>query len=146
MKTNKKNEIDREIIISSSYCNIIKQIVCSHSGISINKLLVFAYIVKKNRFYEFDIYSGRDGNDLVFKAISQISGSFDDYCESVQFIVFAIHLLAINNVISFHAGHLFWPDAKAKVTIGFSRFIDKTLDESGPLSDRQFLKEVISNV
>ena len=141
----RKNEIDLEIIMASSYCDIIKQIISRHSGMSINKLLVFSYIIKKDDFNNFDIYNGKNDKDLVLKALSQMAGNFDDFCENIQYILFATHLLIKNEIILQHTEKLLWRDNKV-LDVNYSKFIDKAMDASQTFSDRQFLREVLSNV
>lgn len=48
----KQTSIDAEVMQLSVYCDIVVGILKSIEELSINKVMVFAYILKKNRFYK----------------------------------------------------------------------------------------------
>ena len=55
MQTN----VDAEVIQLSVYCDIIIGILKYIEEMSINKVMVFAYILKKNRFYIKQLLSAK---------------------------------------------------------------------------------------
>lgn len=140
-----KNKIELELILTSAYNKIIMDILKTHKNLSVNKTLVFAYLIKKRRFFDFDIYNASNKNDVVLKCISQLSGLYKDYCDNIKYIISAIHLLIINNKIAFHIGELIYLETSELFQMENS-FINRAISESKQYSDRQFLKEVIRNV
>ena len=77
-----------------------------------------------------------------------ISGEYVEYCENINFILKAIHLLISSKRIGLN-GCLLENIKEQNVEKSFyqeSAFIEKAIEESKKMSDRQFMKEVISNV
>ncbi|OOP72804.1 hypothetical protein [Clostridium beijerinckii] len=141
-------ELEAEAIQISIYCDIIIQILKRHKELSINKILVFAYLIKKERFIPFKIYNGNNTQDIVFKCISLLSGDYDEYCNNIQYIIKSIHLLITdklvqldNNILSCNANVEI-----TKVVYDENMFIEKSIEASKKMTDRQFLKEVVHNV
>ena len=92
-------KFEAEVVQIGIYCNIILTILKKHTELSVNKALLFAYIIKKERFIPERIYSGNNTQDILHKCISLISGDFVEYCNSIEFIIKAIHLLEKNGKI-----------------------------------------------
>lgn len=141
----KRIEKELEIILVSKYTEIILNILKMHKNLSVNKMLVFSYLMKKNNFYNCDIYSSRNTKDTVLKCISQLSGLYNDYCENLKYIISAMHLLIINDKISINCGDLNYRGIE-KTNEKNKSFINKAIEGSRHYSDRQFLKEVVKNV
>lgn len=140
-------KLEREVILTSIYCDILKKLVANYSGTSIAKLLVFSYIVKKKLTLKFEIYSGKNDKELVLKCLSQLAGLYDDFLKNIQFIINAMHILIQNERIECYRGDLLsGPALKASNRPPFGKFMDKVIIESINYSDRQFLREVISGV
>lgn len=141
----KKIEEELEIILISKYTEIILNILETHKKLSVNKTLVFSYLIKKNNFYNSNIYNVRNTKNTVLKCISQLSGLYNDYCENLKYIISAIHLLIINNKISLNSGNLIYLGI-TESSENKKSFINLAIKESQNYSDRQFLKEVVKNV
>src|SRR5690606_11343513 len=111
-------------------------------------LLFFAYIIKKERYIPNKIYNGNNTQDILHKCISLISGDFVEYCNSIQFIIKAIHLLEKNGKIFFENNQLrcLEEGRKHKVIYEENLFIEKAIESSKKISDKQFMREVIQNV
>ncbi|WP_270844322.1 hypothetical protein [Faecalibacillus intestinalis] len=144
-----KNDLYLETIQTSLYIDIILNILDNHNKLSLNKIIFFSFIIKNEKNYIQSMYRSNSKNNVVFKAISLISGSFTDYCNSIEFIIEAVHILIENQFISYKNGYLY----KEKYTIDKkiannieTTFIKKAIEESENMTDKQFLKEVINNV
>lgn len=141
-----KNELKTEVLLVSRYCSLITQILNVHKQLSVNKMIFFAYLLKNDNNYYNALYNANTDNDIVIKAISQISGNYTEYCKNIRYIVEAIHLLAENNDIILHNSILMCKHEGNLGDVYDNKFIKKAIDESDNFSDRQFLKEVLSNV
>lgn len=78
MQTN----VDAEVIQLSVYCDIIIGILKHIEEMSINKVMVFAYILKKNRFYKCKVFTANSKINIVIKALTLLNGLRDDYLTS----------------------------------------------------------------
>ena len=144
-----KNDLYLETIQTSLYIDIILNILDNHNKLSLNKIIFFSFIIKNEKNYIQSMYRSNSKNNVVFKAISLISGSFTDNGNSIEFIIEAVHILIENQFISYKNGYLY----KEKYTIDKkiannieTTFIKKAIEESENMTDKQFLKEVINNV
>ncbi|WP_421379586.1 hypothetical protein ACOJQI_15835 [Bacillus salacetis] len=140
-----KNIYEMEIILLSTYCDIALDILKKHKNLSVNKVITFSYIIKKNKYMNSSIYNASNKNDLVLKCLSQLNGLFDDYCENIQYIIGAIHLLIENKKISEVLGELIYIET-SEIVIVDNSFINNAIKESKKYSDKQFLKEVVRSV
>ena len=140
------NKLKMEILLISKYCDIVIKILAVHKDLSVNKTVFFAYLLNKKSFYFNDIYRSNTSVDTLLKSISQVAGNYDDYCQSIEFIIKAIHLLLTNQLLLINGTDLIY--AKEGITnLRYeNKFIKNAIIESQDLSDRQFLKEVINNV
>lgn len=141
-----KNKILAEAIIISGYCDIVLGILQKHEQLSINKLLFFSFIIKKNVFHYKEVYRANNSKDLLLKCISKMSGLFDDYCYEIEYIFKAIHLLISNEDLIIIENAVRYNSEMNKVIYAENTFIEKCINESKQMSDRQFLKEVMHNV
>lgn len=141
-------ELEAETIQVSIYCDIIVQVLKRHKELSINKLLVFTYLIKKERFIPYKIYKGNNKQDVVYKCISLLSGDYDGYCNSIKYIIKSIHLLVADEIIQLDNDLLRYRlDKKAEnVIYDENMFMEKAIEASKKMTDRQFLKEVMYNV
>ena len=141
-------ELEAETIQVSIYTNIVLNILKSHKELSVNKTLLFSYLIKKEKFRLGKIYNANNTQDVVCKAISLLSGEYVEYCENIKFILKAIHLLVISKRIELNGCLLSWINGQkvAKSLYQESPFIEKAIEESKKMSDRQIMKEVTSNV
>ncbi|MDD9786681.1 hypothetical protein PVE99_30445 [Priestia megaterium] len=140
----KNLKLEAETIQVSIYCEIILQILYKHKELSINKILVFAYLIKKDRFISRKIYNGNNTQDIIYKCISMLSGDYIEYCNSIEFILKAIHLLNENNLLSIENDVLHGSTAVTfdKYIYEESMFFEKAIEASKRMNDMQFMKEV----
>ena len=105
-------------------------------------------MIKKEKFRPRKIYTANNTQNVICKAISLLSGEYTEYCENVKFILKSIHLLIINQKIELNGCLLSWINGQEveKSLYQESPFVEKAIEESKKMSDRQFMKEVISNV
>lgn len=141
-----KNMILAEAIIISRYSDIILGMLQRHKELSINKVLVFSFLIKKNIFNVKEVYSAKNSVDIMLKCISKLSGTFQDYCNEIEYIFKAIHLLIKNGDLMFENQQIRYVSKSNKSTFVVEKFIDKCINESKKMTDRQFLKEVMNNV
>ncbi|MBP3359644.1 MAG: hypothetical protein J6N52_02220 [Clostridia bacterium] len=141
-----KNELKTELLLVSKYCSLITQILNVHKQLSVNKMIFFAFLLKNKDNYYKELYSANTDNDIVIKAISQISGNYIEYCVNIKYIIEAIHLLIENKDIILQNSILMCKNEGSFNNTYNNNFIKKAIDESNNFSDRQFLKEVLSNV
>lgn len=141
-----KNMRLAEAIIISRYCDIILGVLQKHNNLSVNKILVFSFLIKKNIFIDKEVYNTRNSKDIILKCISKLSGAFQDYCNEIEYIFKAIHLLIKNGDLLIESEILIYNSKNNKSVFIDSRFIDKCINESKKITDRQFLKEVMNNV
>ena len=59
-------DLQIEVIQASIYCDIIKRLLLQHRSVSIVKVIVFSFIIKKQQYLQKNIYTGRnrDGSDV----------------------------------------------------------------------------------
>lgn len=141
-------ELEAETIQISIYTNIVLNILKRHKELSINKMVFFSYIIKKDNFRLCKIYTANNTKDVIYKAISLLSGEYIEYCNNVKFILKAIHLLIENNKIELR-GYVLCSISGMEVEKSLyqeASFIEKAIEESKKISDRQFMKEVTANV
>jgi len=143
---NLKYEI--EAIQISIYCDIIKQILRNHKELSLSKMLVFSYLIKCDHFLLNNVYKANSTKDLIYKCISLLAGNYEGFCESVEYVVKAIHLLNDSGAIVIENSMLKFISATdhPKTVYQESSFIKNSIEESKKMTDKQFLKEVIYNV
>ena len=139
-------DLEVEIVQLSKYLEIAKKLLLKYRHISIIKLYLFCFYIKKQEGLRINIYTAKNSEDLVLKFLSQISGRFDELCEQLPYYIKSLDILILNNICSLHDGELFCslPDDACDDT--FDQFTHSVIEESKQYSDRQFLKEVISIV
>lgn len=137
-----------EAIQISIYCNIIKQILIKHEELSLCKILIFSYLIKNNYFLLSNVYKANSSQDLIYKGLSLLAGNYKGFCESIDYIMKAIHLLIncdaviIENTILKSVPTVDHP----KMVYQESPFIENTIEVSKKMTDKQFMKEVIYNI
>ena len=141
-----KNRLLAETIIVSIYCDIVLSILKRHTQLSVNKLVFFAYILKKGKYNEKEIYTAKNSKDLILKCVSKISGNFEDYCNDIEYILKAIHLLIKNGDLIKKNDKLIYSFKNNSLIYMENKFIEKCINNSYKITDRQFLKEIIHNV
>lgn len=137
-----------ESIQLSIYCNIICQTLQLHKSMSLCKIVTFSYLIKQNRFLGGNIYTAKNTQDIIFKGISLLAGDFEGYCNSVPYILKALHLLISKGLVSVENDILTLTanDLKLDTVYEENNFMKKVIEESKTMTDRQFMKEVTFNV
>lgn len=137
-----------EVIHLSIYCEIIKELLLKYNELSIIKVLYFSYIIKNNKINNMIVYNGKTSKNVLFKAISLLDGDFENFCANIPYILKSIHLLELTNNISVKENCLIkkrLDESLAIYTID-NLFLDNAIVSSRGMSDKQFLKEIISCV
>ena len=144
----KNDEYFTEVLLVSDYCSIIEKILNKHRTLSVVKTLLFSYLLHSNDKYYKKLYNSNTKDKILLKAISQISGRYDDFCNNMSYIIEAIHLLIKCNKIQLIDSNLVINNEQNN--IGYvdidNKFIDDSIKNSLNISDRQILKEIINNV
>ena len=139
--------VDAEVIQLSVYCDIIISILKYIEKMSINKQMVFAYILKKNRFYKGKVFTANSKVNIVIKALTLLNGLRDDYFYNIEFIIKAMDILVQKQIVVVGENSLLILNDKLYLSkTDIPLFFCHVLDESGNYTDRQFLKEVLDNV
>ncbi len=141
-------ELESEVIQISMYMDIILNILKKHKELSISKIMLFSYLIKKEVFRLGKVYSAGNTQDIVYKAISLLSGEYEEYCENLKFVLKSIHLLKTNNQVMMNGCLLYLAndiELNSKIYLE-SPFIEKAIEASKRMTDRQFMREVMANV
>ncbi|MEX3615461.1 hypothetical protein [Paenibacillus glucanolyticus] len=141
-------KIEVESIQVSIFCEIVLDILRKHRRLSINKTLVFAYLIKKERFIPNSVYNGNNTQDIIYKCLSLLSGDYLEFCNSVEFIIKAIHILKTRGIIIVENDLLFFKDnlSASQSIFKETKFLEKAIEYSKGMNERQFMKEVTNNV
>lgn len=134
-----------EVVQLSIYCEIIEEILSEYKNMSIIKVCYFSYILKTNKINDITIYDGKTSKDVLDKAISLLNGDFEKFCNDIEFIIKAMHLLNKahrlkfqNSEVEFFAGNKI-----KKVYLKDNLFINNAIVLSKEMSDKQFMKELL---
>lgn len=144
----KKLKLEAETIQVSIYCDIIRQIIDKHNELSVNKILVFAYLIKKDRFIFRKIYNAKNTKDIIYKCISQLAGDYEDYCNNIEFILKSIHLLITNKLVILD-NNIIRNSPETSIDRAIyeeSNFLEKAIEASKRMTDKQFMREVTHSV
>jgi len=152
MKKQMNNEIDRLLDLQieatqiSIYCGIIRNLLLKLRSISIIKVILISFIIKKRQYLQGSIYNGKNKIDLVLKLLSQVSGLFDDMCEQLPYIFQAVDLLAKDGICEIYEGEIICIVSNHQKAMDYDAFTEAAIQESKLYTDRQFLREVLSVV
>lgn len=113
--------------------------------LSVIKLVFFAYLVNKNRYFEKSVYTANNTVDIVAKEISTISGDFSGFVNAIPFILRGIDILKRRGIVDVAENlvHLINDDYQAVYKNGLSNFEKKAIDTCVTWSDKRFIKEVL---
>ncbi len=139
---------EEEIIQTSIYCNIITMLLKEHNSLSLNKLIVFSYLLKKESLIPHPVFRSTNKKDIVNKYLSLLSGDLNNLFYSYQYIFEAIHVLLRNEVIKLN-GVVITKTNKLDIenfVYKESDFTKKVIEKTKTMSDKQFMREVLSNV
>ena len=144
----KRIEIEMELIQIGIYCNIISDLINKYEQLSIIKISVFAYFIKKNKFIPNKVYTANNTQDIISKCISLLSGDYEEYCKSMKYIIKSMDILISANKLCVKNDLLIRNENTRVEKSIYVRdaFLENTIKSSNKISDRQFLKEVIQNV
>lgn len=139
---------EAETIQISIYCDIILQMLKRHKELSVSKMLVFSYLIKRDKFTPRSVYASNTSQDLIYKGLSLLAGDYEGFCNSIEYIIKAIHLLKYKNLIGLENNIIIKiPNVGiGKAIYKESLFLEKVIDESKKMTDKQFMKEVTYNV
>ena len=139
---------EEEIIQISIYCNIITMLLKEHNSLSLNKLIVFSYLLKKESLIPHPVFRSTNKKDIVNKYLSLLSGDLNNLFYSYQYILESIHVLLRNEVIKLN-GVFITKTNKLDIenfVYKESDFTKKVIEKTKTMSDKQFMREVLSNV
>lgn len=138
-------EQESEILQISHYTEIIIQILCLHNVLSLIKLITFAYIIKNEKY---DLYNSKNSKELAYRSLSLLSGNYNDFINNIRPILKSIDILVSNKRIELENSIVKLIHYKSVLNQIYEKesFIYKAINDSKKMSDRQFLKEVITNV
>lgn len=138
-------EQESEILQISHYSEIIIQILYMHKALSLIKLITFAYIIKNGKY---DLYNSKNTKELTYRSISLLSGNYSDFINNIKPILKSINILVSNQRIELENSIVKLIHYKSVLNQMYKKesFIYKAINDSKRMSDRQFLKEVITNV
>jgi hypothetical protein len=141
-------KLEIETILISVYSDVVISILKSHNCLSVNKILVFSYLVKKSKYIPSKLYTSRNSKDVVYKCLSLLAGDYMGYCNDLEYIFKAIHLLISKKeiVINKQILTLSQDRVNEENIYKVDNFIYKSIEESKKMSERQFMKEVLYNV
>ncbi len=133
-------DLEIEIVQLSIYIDIIKRILLGHKGLSIVKIVIISFVIKRQELSE-RIFDGRNRSDLILKFLSQATGVFDVFCEQLPYIIKSIDILVNSKFCEVHEGELIC--LATEQIQKFDSFTESAIQESKTYTDRQFLREAI---
>ncbi|MED1268839.1 hypothetical protein P4U03_20035 [Bacillus mycoides] len=139
-------KLQSEVLLLSSYCKILNELFHVQRELTLPKTIVYTYLIKKEDVENFKIYNAKNTKDLMYKSLSILAG--DEYFfYELKYIIMAIDLLVKNDILHFGNGILYvLEDKYSSGEFESNTFLIKAIKESEKISDKQFLKEVLSSV
>lgn len=139
-------QLQSEVLLLSSYCKILNELFHVQRELTLPKSIVYAYLIKKEDVENFKVYNAKNTKDLMYKSLSILAG--DEYFfYELKYIIMAIDLLLKNGILHFGNGILHMlKDKYSSGKFESNTFLIKAIKESEKISDKQFLKEVLSSV
>ena len=137
-----------EIVQISIYCDIVMMLLKEHKTLSLIKLPVFSYLTKKENLIQNSVFRTSNTKEIVNKYLSLLSGDLDNFFVSYEYTLKAIHVLIENEVIEQKGIFI---SKKNKLDISDfvfkeTDFAKKVIEKVKTMSDKQFMREVLSNV
>lgn len=146
MVDEKALDLQIEVVQVSIYYDLIRRILIKYRSISVIKVAVISFIIKKREYLQGSMYSAKHTNDVILKFLSQANGLFDELCGQFKYIFEAIDILVAYGDCEVHEGELTCNPSIHLQVKGFDPFTESVIRQSIYYTDRQFLKEVISVV
>lgn len=137
-----------EIVQISIYCDIVAMILKEHKTLSLIKLIVFSYLTKKENLIQNTVFKASNTKEIINKYLSLLSGDLNNFFTSYEYILKAIHILIENDVIELKGIFISKMDKLDISDFVFKEndFTKKVIEKSKTMSDKQFMREVLSNV
>jgi hypothetical protein len=132
---------EREIIIVSFYTHLIQNILKEHEKLSVLKILVFSFLMKKQKL-TLKIYNSNNKNNVMLKLLSQLSGEFMHFINDLEFLFKSIDILVKSNKIEHFDGILKIKDFEYELK-DKKDLVYKAINESKYYSNEQFMREVL---
>lgn len=131
----------------SVYCDIVGSLLKEHKTLSIIKVVVFSYLIKKETLLNEKLLSLNIKNDVSYKYLSLLAGDLGNLINDMNWILLAIDSLKKRNVLSVRESTIMYEgDGSHKFVVSENAFAKKSIEACQFLSDKQFLREVLSNV
>ena len=94
------------------------------------------------------MYNSKNTKELTYRSISLLSGNYSDFINNIKPILKSINILVSNQRIELENSIVKLIHYKSVLNQMYEKesFIYKAINDSKRMSDRQFLKEVITNV
>ena len=137
-----------EIVQISIYCDIVTMLLKEHKILSLVKLAVFSYLTKKENLIQNSVFRSSNTKEIVNKYLSLLSGDLDNLFISYEYILKAIHILIKNEIIELKGILILTKDNMELSNFVFKEndFTKKVIEKAKRMSDKQFMREVLSNV
>lgn len=139
-----------ETVQISIYCNIVSMLLKEHKTLSLAKLIVFSYLVKKEALTHCNIFTSNIKKDIINKYLSLLSGDIDRLFASYEYILKAINILNKNGFIDCNGIFISKTNKLNTGTFLYvyeeNKFTKKVIEKTKTMSDAQFMREVLSNV
>lgn len=137
-----------EIVQISIYCDIVTMLLKEHKILSLVKLAVFSYLTKKENLIQNSVFRSSNTKEIVNKYLSLLSGDLDNFFISYEYILKAIHILIKNEIIELKGILILTKDNMELSNFVFKEndFTKKVIEKAKRMSDKQFMREVLSNV
>ena len=143
-----KENLKYEALQLAIFSDIVSMLSREIEEISLIKLIVFSFIVKRNA-YSGTVYNLKTKKNILEKLLSTMLGEMERFNENLVYIVRAIDLLVKNNVLKVSGNSVYYLNSDKDFSshrYKIDSFTHKAIDESKYLSDEQFISEVIANV
>ena len=137
-----------EIVQISIYCDIVTMLLKEHKILSLVKLAVFSYLTKKENLIQNSVFRSSNTKEIVNKYLSLLSGDLDSFFISYEYILKDNHILIKNEIIELKGILILTKDNMELSNFVFKEndFTKKVIEKAKRMSDKQFMREVLSNV
>lgn len=144
----KNPKLESEAIQISVFCHIICQILFLHRELTLVKVLFFSYLLKTKKGYINTLYTANNIKLLDDKITSMLQGDYIGFCESLDFMMKALHILIKNKSCKIENDIVFFLSRKGyeQPLYDENSFFYKAIEFSKDVEDFQFLKEIVQNV
>ncbi len=142
-----RTEQEIEIRQISMYCEIIKVLLKEHNYLSISKICVFSFLLKRENVIDATIFNNNMTKNIVSTYLSLLLGEFDQFEKSLEYIFKALNILILNSVVKNQEGTLcLLKNFDESCYYEEKNFTKRVIEESKKWSDKRFMREVLYNV